>query len=224
MAADLLTTIRSELDARLSELRPLLAEYQRLVAAVDALEVGASKGKATAAKQMPVRASAPKAKAKLDPATTASASSATAPRRRGRPRGSAAGALKRAASTPPAASAAPERTAPVANAAPERARDDTQAPAVTPSRPAAAGARRRSGAPSAGKTPRAPRGAAKLAIVAALEHGSHTVAELAVVTAMSGPNINGNIRRLLQDGTILKTTREGKTAYALAHSVVEQAS
>ncbi len=36
-----------------------------------------------------------------------------------------------------------------------------------------------------------------------------------MVTAMSGPNINGNVRRLLQERAIVKTSREGKTAYAL---------
>jgi hypothetical protein len=36
-AADLLSTIRSELDARLAELRPLLCEYERLLAAGAAL-------------------------------------------------------------------------------------------------------------------------------------------------------------------------------------------
>jgi len=52
-------------------------------------------------------------------------------------------------------------------------------------------------------------------ILAALEHGSHTVGELAVVTAMSGPNINGNLRRLVSEGAVAKTEREGKVAYVL---------
>lgn len=63
---------------------------------------------------------------------------------------------------------------------------------------------------------RAPRGGAQAAILAALEHGSHTVAELGVVTAMSGQNIRENIRRLLGAGTITRAKREGKAAYALA--------
>jgi cell division septum initiation protein DivIVA len=64
---------------------------------------------------------------------------------------------------------------------------------------------------------RAQRGAAAVAILAALEHGSHTVSELAVVTAMSGQIINGNLRRLQQAGTIARTKRagDGKAAYAL---------
>jgi hypothetical protein len=68
----------------------------------------------------------------------------------------------------------------------------------------------------ASKRERAPRGAAAEAIVAALEHGSHTVSELAIVTAMSTQNIRNNLRRLLQARTIGQTKREGKTAYALS--------
>jgi hypothetical protein len=73
---------------------------------------------------------------------------------------------------------------------------------------------RRAGA--APKRERAPRGAAQLAIVAALEHGSHTASELAVVTAMSGASIRANLRRLVSAGTVTTAKREGKAAYALA--------
>lgn len=68
----------------------------------------------------------------------------------------------------------------------------------------------------ASKRERAPRGAAAEAIVAALEHGSHTVSELAIVTAMSGQNIRNNLRRLLQARAVKQTKREGKTAYTLS--------
>jgi hypothetical protein len=64
--------------------------------------------------------------------------------------------------------------------------------------------------------PRAVRGAAQQAIIAALEHGSHTVSELAVVTAMSGPSIRQNLRRLTITGTVTRAEREGKLAYALS--------
>jgi hypothetical protein len=65
---------------------------------------------------------------------------------------------------------------------------------------------------------RAQRGAAAVAIVAALEHGSHTVSELTIVTAMSGAIIQSNLRRLQQAGTVTRTKRagDGKAAYALA--------
>jgi hypothetical protein len=70
-------------------------------------------------------------------------------------------------------------------------------------------------APAPPKRERAPRGAAAEAIVAALEHGSHTVSELAIVTAMSTQNIRNNLRRLLHVRTVTQTKREGKTAYTL---------
>jgi DNA-binding transcriptional ArsR family regulator len=62
---------------------------------------------------------------------------------------------------------------------------------------------------------RAPRGAGQEAIVAALEHGSHTVSELAVVTAMSGPSIRQSLRPLVVAGKVTRAKREGKLAYAL---------
>jgi DNA-binding transcriptional ArsR family regulator len=85
--------------------------------------------------------------------------------------------------------------------------------------PAAARGRRAAGSrnghgPSGGT--RAPRGAAQQAIVAALEHGSHTVSELGVVTGMRGPSIRENLRRLLAAGSVARGKREGKAAYRLA--------
>jgi hypothetical protein len=53
------------------------------------------------------------------------------------------------------------------------------------------------------------------AILGALEHGSHTVGELVIVTAMSAAGINGNLRRLADRGLIEKTRREDKTAWSL---------
>ncbi len=87
------------------------------------------------------------------------------------------------------------------------------------SEPASKVATRRSAKSPAAKSPRAARGAAREAILAALEHGSHTVGELSIVTAMSGPNINGNLRRLAAEGVVMKTAREGKAAWALADTV-----
>jgi len=188
MAADLLTTIRSELDARLSELRPLMAEYERLLAAVDAL------GLASADPPTAVEVSSQLPAAVVDTPVSSS------PRRRGRPRGSAAGAIKAAVSGPLAAAREEASTA-----------ADLDAPTGTDNETSSADL-----SPAKTKSARAPRGAARQAILAALEHGSHTVAELAVVTAMSGPNITVNLRRMLQESTIKKTQREGKTAYALS--------
>ncbi|MGN6371387.1 MAG: hypothetical protein ACTHM1_00100 [Solirubrobacteraceae bacterium] len=140
---NLLSTIRSEIEERLSALRPALAEHEQLLGALSALDVSTGL-----------------------PSGEGSASAGVAAGGR-RPRRSTAGTRKSSRS---------------------------------------AGAKRA----------RAPRGAAREAILAALGHGSHTVSELVVVTAMTGPNINGNLRRLLSEGAITKTDREGKTAYALS--------
>jgi hypothetical protein len=133
MTTDLLNRVRGEIEARLGELRPLVAEYERLLAGGQALGVT---GRAP-------RASSPRAE--------------------------------------------------------------------QPTAPVKAGAGK-----APGKRERAPRGAAQQAIVAALEHGSHTVSELVVVTAMSGANIRENVRRLLTTGTVTRARRDGKAAYALA--------
>jgi DNA-binding HxlR family transcriptional regulator len=121
-------------------------------------------------------------------------------RRRGRPPG------KRSAGR---SAAAPK---PVADA--RTTADASTAAESSPRAPKKPTARR----PSVAAPKRAQRGAAAVAILAALEHGSHTVSELAVVTAMSGAIINNNLRRLQQAGTITRTKREGdgKAAYALA--------
>jgi DNA-binding transcriptional ArsR family regulator len=89
-------------------------------------------------------------------------------------------------------------------AAPRRA--GRRAPPV--SRAAVAGAR--------GGRPREAGSAAQQAIVAALEHGSHTVAELVVVTAMSAPSIRESLRRLQRSGAVTRARRDGKAAYALS--------
>ncbi|MHB8242395.1 MAG: hypothetical protein ACYDHN_10425 [Solirubrobacteraceae bacterium] len=169
MAADLLASISAEIDARLQELRPLLAEYERLLEAADAL--GLADGKATAVAAAPA---APLA-AKVEGAKAGRAVTTGSRRRAAGPRGSAAGAIGRASS--------------------KRSEDGKGATRT-----------------------RAVRGAAQQAILAALEHGSHTVGELTVVTAMSGQNIRENLRRMLSSGAVTRAKREGKAAYALASS------
>ena len=52
--------------------------------------------------------------------------------------------------------------------------------------------------------------------MAALEHGSHTVSELVLVTAMSGADIREGLRRLRRAGTVARAMRDGRTAYALS--------
>lgn len=58
---------------------------------------------------------------------------------------------------------------------------------------------------------------AQQAILAALEHGSHTPGELVMVTAMSPTEIRGNLGRLARRGAVAKVKRDGdgKAAYAL---------
>jgi hypothetical protein len=53
------------------------------------------------------------------------------------------------------------------------------------------------------------------AILGVLEHGSHTIGELVVVTAMSTASLNGDLRKLAAEGVVVKTEREGKTAWSL---------
>jgi hypothetical protein len=154
MAGDLLARVRAEIDGRRAELRPHVAEYEKLLSAADALglplgETGASPPRA---RRKPVARSAGAAPAAAVPA----ARTATRPRRK------------------------------VAAKAPASART--------------------------------PRSAAQQAIAAALQHGSHTVAELAVVTGMSGADLRADLRRLLASGAVARARREGKTAYALAAS------
>lgn len=120
---------------------------------------------------------------------------AAAARRRG-PRGSAAGAIRLAASG-------------------ERKRattTSTKRAASGSTKRAASGSRKR----AASAPPAAPRGAAEQAIVAALEHGSHTVSELVLVTAIAGSEIRASAQRLQRAGAIARTRREGRVAYALS--------
>ena len=155
MAADLLSTICNELDARLDELRPLLSEYERLLAVAAARGAGDDGAAARRAGE-----------------GTSSARRRSRARRRGR--GPGAGAIKAVASS---------------------------------SSRRASRHRKRAGAR---------RGAAQQAVLAALEHGSHTTSELVAVTALAGPNIRTSLRRLLGEGMITQTKRAGRTAYTLA--------
>ena len=189
MAPDLLSIIRYEIDERLSELRPLLDEHARLLDAAAALEAAGGE---------------------LDGSGASPAANGGSRRARNGAarRGSAAGAIKLAAAGPatdgferPTAEQSPDGGSSTRlNGKPRSAR-----------RPS-----RRAADP---KSERVPRDVARETILAALEHGSHTVGELAVVTAMSGPSINGNLRKLVSAGAVVKTEREGKAAWALAAAV-----
>ncbi|HEV7161723.1 MAG TPA: hypothetical protein VGN25_00570 [Solirubrobacteraceae bacterium] len=176
MAGELLASITAEIDARIDELRPVLAEYERLLSAADALGLSDAASAPTTRTARVKPASSPKTNGPKAAKPAAQETSPPSPRLRASgPRGSAAGTIGRARSSTP------------------------KAPRADGSKPA-----------------RAVRGAAQQAIRAALEHGSHTVGELTVVTAMSGQNIRENLRRMLSSGAVTRAKREGKAAYELA--------
>ncbi len=165
MAADLLTTIRAEIDARLGELRPLLAEYERLTSATDALSAEGS-----APSDSPGPSGARPSGARSSGARLSGARLSGA-----RP----SGAVSR----------------------PRKAAKKTVRP--------------KAARPARGRPSRASIDPVGQAILAALEHGSHTVAELVVVTALPAPGIRDSLRGLRRRQAITKTDRDGKSAYAL---------
>lgn len=150
--ADLLTTIRAQIDARMRELAPAIAEYEQLLTAADALAV---EGRA---------ASRPGGRAASQPGGRA-APQPRAPRASGKK------------------PAAPSRTA--------RRTRKRERPAQSPT---------------------------GQAILAALEHGSHTLAELVTVTALRAPEIRASLGQLRKRKAIVRTDRDGKSAYALSVS------
>lgn len=156
MATDLLSEIRNEIDARLKELRPALAEYEQLLHAAGALDLDSARPTEVAASARARKAETPR----------------KAPTRR------------------PAARAA---TAEAAPAAPKRRAAARKQPAVKDD--------------------------VREAISGVLEHGSHTVGELVVVTAMSTASLNESLRKLAAAGVVVKTEREGKAAWSLANAV-----
>ena len=152
--ADLLANIRAEIDARLRELQPAIAEYERLSTAADALGVG---GHTSSSSSPPAKRAAPRAPARVS-------APARSPAKKTTPAKAARRARKRAQST------------------------------------------------------HTPTGQA---ILAALEHGSHTLAELVVVTALRASDIREALRYLRTRRAIVKTDRDGKAAYALPSAGAE---
>ena len=161
MAVELLARVRAEIEQRLADLRPAVAEYEQLIGATDALGTDPTDA--------------------IEPAGRA-ASAKTAP---------------------PAKATTPAKTAPPAKAT-------TLAKAVPRAR-AARPAKRVASAKRA-----KPPGAAEQAIAAALEHGSHTVAELVLVSALPAAEIRAGLRPLLKSGAVTRAKRDGKAAYALS--------
>jgi hypothetical protein len=230
VAFELLSTIRREIDARLRELAPAVAEHERLISVAQALESEAR----TAPAPVDLLADLPPAR------TTGAVSRASRSRPRqpgaSKPsvrRAATGGASRPRASDSRGARAAAPRTLPspaLGVFSPEALPVEALSPARA-SPPQALSAQALSVQASPAKAPwatapppKAPRrrtrerpadAAGGRAIVAALEHGSHTVAELVVVTALPAQEIRASARALLQGGAIVRTAREGKAAYAL---------
>jgi hypothetical protein len=162
----LLARVRAEIDVRLADLRPAMAEYERLIEAAGALDA--------------------EARAQRPPAPAAKAPSARKPAKAG-------------------LAAKPAKARRAAKPAKARSAKPAKARSASAARPAAKSGSSRMGVP-------------EQAIVAALEHGSHTVGELGVVTAMSGADIRAGVKRLLKTGVVQRATREGRAAYALSAS------
>jgi hypothetical protein len=191
MADDLLTNIRAEIEARLRELEPSLDEYLELGAALAALSPDGAK---------PARAGAPRGRK-------------AAPKRAGGRGGSArfgavgAGTVRGGAvraGTVRGGGGVPRAGAP--GGAPARGKvAGDGASGGRPARPRVRGRPRSRG----------PRTHTDRAVLAALEHGSHTVAELLVVTGLPARDIRESLRLMRMQRAIVTTDREGKTAYAL---------
>ncbi len=239
METNLLARVCAELKQRMAELRPLRDEYERLLAADNALD---------SFEAAPPDDSPPE----LPPGPPPS------PRRARRPRGSAAGAIELVASTPEPPTQAPEpqsepepeptppepappaprtpraprilagmpslRTQPGLSAMPSISPAPTKpAPAVVEAPPALPEPPLEEfepePEPERERRPASPSDV-RQAILAALEHGSHTLSELVMVTAMSTPEIRANVSRLARQRKVTRIKRagDGKSAFALPAS------
>lgn len=89
-------------------------------------------------------------------------------------------------------------------------------------KPMARGRRAAAKAPTG--RPRGPRSATQQAIEAALEHGSHTLAELVLVTAIETAPIRAQLGRLQRAGVVSRVRRDGKTAYSLLSAAAAASS
>ena len=192
---DLLATVGAEIDARLRELHAAVLEYEQLLSAAGALE-------AEERKPTPAPSQAPAVR------KVPAVQKAPAQRR---------GPLALKASLAPQARIARKPSAP--KKAPARSPEvrDSKAPTAVKEPAVAKPARAKATAPKKVPAPARPkRSESEQAIVAALEHGSHTLAELAIVTGMVAPALREGLRGLQKAKKITKAKREGKAAYALA--------
>jgi hypothetical protein len=221
---DLLAQVCAEIEQRMVELRPLLDEYERLLAANDALDSFEAAPTDDGAPELPPR-----------PAPS---------RRRARgQRGSAAGAIKLVASAPPEpVTPAPEpepapsvprtpreprilagmpslRTQPGLSALPPAPAKSTPIAVEAPPAIPEPVVEEFEPEPELERRPASP-SEVRQAIIAALEHGSHTLSELVMVTAMSTPEIRAAVSQLARQRKVTRVKREGdgKSAFALPAS------
>ncbi len=212
----------------MTELRPLLDEYERLLEVADTLasiEVAPAAGPPPEPPSRP----APSRRRARERSETAR-------------RGSAAGAIELVASAPEPLTPEPE-PAPSARRTPRLLPTTptlrTQPMLSAPSMPSAQPASSQSASPveapppairepaveefepepESERKPASP-GDVRQAIIAALEHGSHTIGELVMVTAMSTPEIRTNLSQLARQRKVTRVKREGdgKSAFALPAS------
>jgi hypothetical protein len=195
MSSDVLARVRAEIDARLVQLRPAVAEYERLLDAERALDADAAEAtdnaklargaKAVRGAKTPRVARAVGAPKAVAATTSRETKAQTVARKQEKEQPlEAASVLASARSTPPPATARRGR------------------------RGSAAGAIKRAASSQ--------HDAAQQAIVAALEHGSHTLGELVLVTAIAASELRQGVRHLQHAGTIARTQRDGRAAYALS--------
>jgi hypothetical protein len=230
MASDLLATIRGEIEARLDELRPLLSEYERLLAATDALAVP----------EAPVTAAFTPTPA-LIPAALGDPVAESHPdelAERVAPGEAAAWAdpdagpeqIVHREALVPASSGDGSAVGPSGEGDMETIADVPESRWLGYGlRGSAAGAIEQA---ASGAIPldddhrpkRVDSASVQQAILAALGHGSHTLSELVTVTAMTTADIRGGLRPLAARRAITKTKRDGKTAYALSRASAETAA
>jgi hypothetical protein len=188
---DLLARVCAEIEQRLTELRPLLDEYERLLEAADTL--------ASIEAAPPPVDDLPTPEPEPEPAP--------APARRAPRILPAMPSLR----TQPGLSALPPlSTAPAKSApAPVEVPPAISEPVVEEFEPE----------PEPERKPASP-SEVRQAIVAALAHGSHTIGELVMVTAMSTAEIRTNLSQLARQRKVMRVKRQGdgKSAFALPAS------
>jgi hypothetical protein len=221
MSSDVLARVRAEIDARLVQLRPAVAEYERLLDAERALDADAAADAAKAARAAKAAGDAKPVRTAKAVRAAKAADAAKAVRAPKAVRGAkAVGAAKAAVAGTNRENNAQKQATKKENKQKEQPLQAAGTPALARSTSAAtAPARRGRRGSAAGAIKRAassPRDASQQAIVSALEHGSHTLGELVLVTAIAASELRQGVRRLQQAGTITRTQRDGRAAYALS--------